>query len=194
MSRPKLGERDRRAVLLGSAVLLAGLLLRAAVLPYAGALRDAGERLERERALLQREERMLHEAESHRRAFGELGTRLLASVPRLMTGGTLAATQATLAGRVDRAASAAPALLRRVEPLPSRSAGPGVRAIPLRVEGESDFEGVMTLLAELESGPSVYHVAELELRAREEGGGSTPGAVVLSFRFTVTGFVLEEPE
>jgi hypothetical protein len=107
----------------------------------------------------------------------------------------MASTQATLSRRLEEAARAAPAQLSRVEPLPPRAAGAGLLAVPLRVEGESDSEGLLSLLADLEAGPALFHVADLDVRGREQPvPGDPTGAargVVVAFRFTVTGFVLE---
>lgn len=192
----EMAERDRRAVLAGAAVLALGLGVRGIALPYLDRVRDARERVEREEAMLERERTLLREARGYRTAFDSLGGRLVSTVPRLMRGGALSGTQATLARRLDDAARAAPALLSRVEALAPRPAGAGLLAIPLRVEGESDYEGFLGLLADLEAGPTLFHLSDLEVRARDGGAPPDPAApprpVVVSFRFTVTGFVLEQ--
>jgi hypothetical protein len=200
-------EQDRRAVGWGAAAFVVILLFRLAVVPYLDRMADARATLEREQGLLARERRLLAEARGYRGAFDHAGARLLATVPRLMKGGPLAETQAALSRRVDESATIAPAALTRVEALPPRPAGRGLLAIPLRVEGESDYEGFLTLLADLESGPTLFHVTDLDLRSQEAppasgypaavgpGGvvpAAAPGPVTVTFRFTVTGFVLDD--
>lgn len=191
----ELAVRDRRAIAIGAAVLALGLGTRAGVLPYLERVRAAEERVAREEELLARERRLLREARGLRAAFDSLGTQLIAGVPRLLRGGALASTQATLSRRLEEAARAAPAQLSRVEPLPPQPAGAGLLAVPLRVEGETDYEGLLSLLAELEAGPALFHVAELDVRGREQPVPGDPTGtartVVVAFRFTVTGFVLE---
>jgi hypothetical protein len=198
-------EQDRRAIGWGAAALAVMLLFRLAVVPYLDRMADARATLDREQGLLARERRLLAEARGYRGAFDHAGARLLATVPRLMKGGPLAETQAALSRRVDESATIAPAALTRVEALPPRPAGRGLLAIPLRVEGESDYEGFLTLLADLESGPTLFHVTDLDLRSQEAPasgypaavgpGGVVPvaaGPVTVTFRFTVTGFVLDD--
>lgn len=190
-----LGDRERRAVVLGALMLALALVIRVGVVPYREGLMEARERLEREERLLARERSLLREARGYRAAFDSLGARVLASVPRLMEGGALVSTQATLSRRLDDASRAASAQLSRVEPLPPRPSGRGLLAVPLRVEGESDYEGFLTLLADLEAGPTLFHIGALEVRGREQAMptdlSGAAGATVVSFRFVVTGFVLE---
>ncbi|HEX2092400.1 MAG TPA: type II secretion system protein GspM [Longimicrobiaceae bacterium] len=189
-----LSPRDRRAAGVGGAVAAAALLFRFAVLPYAGAVEDTRTTLLRERERLARERALLSGARAYPEEFGVLGGRFLAGIPRLLPGGSVAAAQAALARRVDGVAAEGPVLLTRLEPLPARPARDGYLALPLQVEGESDLEGLLTLLAALESGPTLFHLENL---AVERKGGIAPGTQVagpeaLAFRFTVVGFALED--
>ena len=194
MKWSSLSRRDRRAALLGGAVTAAAVLARFVILPYMQAVEEARGALLRERELFTQERELLAGARAYREEFGVLGERFLAGIPRLLPGGTAATAQAALARRVDRLAAEGPVLLTRLEPLPARPGRDGYVELPLQVEGESDLEGLLSLLAALESGPTLIHVETL---AVERKGATAPGeradaAEVLAFRFAAAGFALDE--
>jgi hypothetical protein len=211
VKRPNLSPRDRRALLLGGALLVPALFFVLVVSPYLDALGTARERLEQDRAVLRRELALLSEAADYPRVFDEGAERLLTAAPRLMGGDDDAAAAAAVAGYVRRLGRMAPANVTRVEPAPSRDAGGGVTALPVAVSGEADLEGLLTLLHMLETGPKLVDVSELRIEssavpaAGEAGGPAysptpfyTPGGAgvqpeVLTFRFTATGFTLAQP-
>jgi hypothetical protein len=191
-------RREKRVILVGFAVLGIGLLVRMLALPYLERVRNAEALLARERERLAQERALVRSTATYRVAFDSLGTRWLSMLPQMMRGGSPIVVQAALSRQVDEAARAALVQLSRVELLPARAAGTGLVAMSLRLEGESDFEGFLTLLSRLEAGPTVFHIDELEVRGREQpgiegiaGGG---GITVVSFRFTVTGFALRGGE
>jgi hypothetical protein len=201
---PALSPRDRRAALLGAAVLAPALAWTLAVSPYLGALADARDRLDAERALLAKERALVAAGAEYPRAFEAGAARLLKAAPRLMGGDDDGAASAAVAGYVRRVAKLASAHVERVEPAATRAAGTGVTALPVAVHGEGDLEGVLTLLHLLETGPKLVHLDDLRLEAEERrthAGASyavTPfftataaeAPEVIRFRLTVTGFTL----
>lgn len=209
MRMPRLSPRDRRAALLGAAVVGAALLQALVAAPFLGALAEARDALAAERALLARETELLASAAAYPGAFEAGAERLLAAAPRLMSGEDAGAGAAALAGYLRGTARMAPTHLVRLEPAPTREAGPGVRALPVAVAGEGDLEGILTFLHLLETGPKLLHLADLRLEAAPapRGGAAyaaagayplpAPGAEgpeVLSFRFTATAFTLAAAE
>ncbi|HEX2077483.1 MAG TPA: GspMb/PilO family protein [Longimicrobium sp.] len=207
MRMPDLGPRDRRAILIGAAVLAPAFAWTFAAGPYLAAVADAGDRLALERRLLGGELELLASASAYPKAFDAGAERLLAAAPRLMAGDDEGAAAAALAGYVRRLAQMGTANLTRVEPAASYDAGGGVRALPVGVTGETDLEGLLTFLQLLESGPKLVHVQELRLEASSTpaGGGAayggatafyTPAAAppeVITFRFTAVAFTLAAP-
>lgn len=207
MRMPALGPRDRRAILIGAAVLAPAFAWTFAAAPYLSAVADARDRLELERRLLRGELELLASASAYPKAFDAGAERLLAAAPRLMAGDDEGAAAAALAGYVRRLARMGTANLTRVEPAPSYDAGGGVRALPAGVTGETDLEGLLTFLQLIESGPKLVHVQELRLEAASApaGGGEayggaaafyTPAAAppeVITFRFTAVAFTLAAP-
>ncbi len=204
---PALGPRDRRAVLIGAAVLAPAFAWTFAAAPYLAAVADARDRLALERRLLRGELELLASASAYPKAFDAGAERLLAAAPRLMAGDDEGAAAAALAGYVRRLAQMGTANLTRVEPAPSYDAGGGVRALPVGVTGETDLEGLLTFLQLLESGPKLVHVQELRLEAAAApaaGGTAYAGAPafyapaaappeVITFRFTAVSFTLAAP-
>lgn len=207
MRMPALGPRDRRAVLIGAAVLAPAFAWTFAVAPYLAAVADAGDRLALERRLLRGELELLASASAYPEAFDAGAERLLAAAPRLMAGDDEGAAAAALAGYVRRLAQVGTANLTRVEPAAAYDAGGGVRALPVGVTGETDLEGLLTFLQLLESGPKLVHVQELRLEAAAapSAGGEAYSAApafyapaaappeVITFRFTAVAFTLAVP-
>jgi hypothetical protein len=208
MRMPKLGPRDRRAIRLGAAVLGPGLAWSLALSPYLTAAADARDQLAAERGLLRREQQLLASAPSYPGAFDDGAERLMRAAPRLMGGDDEGAAAAALAGYLRQAANAGGANLTRVEPAAAEDAGGGIRALPVAVTGETDLEGLLTLLQSLESGPKLVHVRELRLEAAAPPApADAPAAVytpytaaatqqqpeVITFRFTATAFTLAAP-
>jgi hypothetical protein len=207
MRIPAMGPRDLRAIRIGAGLLAPALAWSLAISPWLAAEADARDRLATERGLLRRELQLLASASSYPRAFDAGAATLLAAAPRLMSGGDEGAASAALAGYLRRMAGAAGANLTRVEPAPSTEAGGGVRALPIAVTGESDLEGLLTLLRALESGPKLLSIRDLHLEAAatpSQGSSATPvytaftaaatqQAEVITFRFTATAFTLAAP-
>jgi hypothetical protein len=173
------------------------LVLRLLVLPYLAAVRAAREEVADEHSLLRREQSLLREAASFPRRVSVVANRFTQSIPELLPGQTPAEAQAAFSREIDRFALHGPALLTRVEPLAPRPVDGGYLALPVRVEGESDLEGFLSLVSALEAGPTLASLSDLSVDAhdRPDGGAAGTGndAEVVSFRFTVEGYTLAEP-
>jgi hypothetical protein len=204
MRIPALSPRDRRAVVAGLLLVAPALAWSRGALPWLRAVGDAREALAAERALLDRELRLLAGAERYPAAFQVGAERLLAEAPRLVGGADDGAASAALSGYVRTAAQEARVHLTRVEPAPSTDAGAGITALPLEVRGESDLEGILTLLHLLETGPKLVHVTALALEAPERRAAAAPdpygafyapvapAAEAIALRLRVTGFTLSD--
>ncbi len=211
MKRPNLAPRDRRAIAWGGTILVPALAWTLVASPYLSALGEAKATLEQDRALLRREMELLAESAGYRRAFDDGAEKLLAAAPRLMGGDDDGAAGAAVAGYLRRLARMGGVHVTRLEPGPSRDAGGGVTALPVGVSGESDLEGLLTLLQMLEAGPKLVDVDELRIEASGNVAASaapgtayggqpfyTPVGVpaeqpeVITFRFTATGFTLAQ--
>lgn len=185
-----LAPRDRRALTLAGCAAGTMLLWSAVISPYAQALRDAHGRLQNVRELLQKEQQVVAEASGYPAAWDTGSARLLGMAPRLLGGANDGASSAALAGYIQNAAEASGVLIVQLEPLTSQSVGGEVTAVGVRLRGEGDLEGVLSLLGALENGPKLVRVGELRI---ELTGGSTWDAAspeVLSFQLSAQGYTL----
>lgn len=197
MRWPTFSSRERRAVAFGALVLGPALLIRGGILPYLAAVDEAERQLSGERLLLERELAILAQAAEYPQAFEAVAAQLLTATSRLLPGETPAAAQRGLIRLLERAAARGPALLTRVAPLPARPAGPGLIRISARADGESDLEGLLTVIALIETGAVLLQIDEIRIAARETGTAAAQGLVpapheVLAFGFTVTGIALAD--
>lgn len=187
--------RDRRALLLGSLLLIPGFFWILIARPYMRALDNVSVRLAAEQDLLARERSVLAAADRYPTEIERGAERLLEAASRLFGGASSGVASAHLARYLQELAQGGPALLTRLEPVAEEPAGTGLLALPLHVLGESDLEGLLTLLHSLESGPKLVRVDDLKIRGvRNATRTGAEEAEVLSFEFKATGFMLTEPE
>jgi len=193
----RLPPRDRRALLIGAALLIPVVLFRGVVQPYVRARAALGERVRTQRDLLARERAVLDEARSlpERRARADVS--LAADAPRLLPGADLYAATAELVGYVGETARRSHVL---VQELQSRSAPSttateaggegGLAQIHVELRGQTDFEGVLRLLLALERGSRLVRVDALAVERSSEGPG---GREMLSLRAALSGYSAATP-
>jgi type II secretory pathway component PulM len=165
-----LPARDRRAVVIGAAMLLPALVGAFVVRPYARALGAARAELTAQRDLLARERGLL-----------------LAPVPRPMS--TAPATDAAslfrgadeleataeLATYVAELAEEHGLTVGQLETAAGEDAGAGVRALRVELRAAGGVLAVLELLAAFEEGEPLVRVAALSL---ERAGGADGGATL----------------
>jgi len=200
-----LNSRDRRAILLGLCILLpaAGYVL--AWKPYRAALEDARDRVAAEQELLSRELEVLEASGTlqadiqHARAEADVHEEKLVRA----VSGVLA--EAELTDFLESSASASRVLLEEIrggELGRGEEPPPGLSVVRLHLRGESDLEGVLTFLDEIEKSRLLVRIRGLALEPEvarpesdeNEGGNRTavPTGVV-EFQLIVDGFArLEE--
>lgn len=195
MKLPTLSNRDRRALLLGGLVLGPALLWVLVAAPYLRAVTYASEKLIAERELLRREVELLATADEYPAALEAGAERLLEVATRLVGGENPAVASAAHAQYLQTVARDSRVLITRMEPITAEEAGTGVVALPLRVQGETDLEGLMMLLHSLEAGSKLVSVENLRIQGlRTAAAAGSADAEVLTFEFTSSGFMLVEPE
>jgi hypothetical protein len=201
-----LPHRDRRAILLGLAVLLPVLLYVAAVRPYRAALADVRDRIAAERALLEREETLVAHAGTLPPTVAALQERAAGAERRLVSAANVPLAEAEVTGFLEELAQLSRVLLQELRGVESRRGGArssarasrdqaenvgALRAIRLSVRGESDLEGVLTFLSRLENSPLLLRIAELSIEPQFEGtartGDRRPSGVV-TFALIVEAF------
>jgi hypothetical protein len=195
LSLRTLSQRDRRAVLIGLAVLLPAVLHVTAVRPYRASLADVRDRAAAERALLQREEALAAQAETLPSGLTVVQDRADRASRRLVRAANVPLAEAEVTGFLEELAQLSRVLLQDMRGIePRRGEQPtvaGLRPIRLSVRGESDFEGVLTFLQRLESSPLLLRVAELSIEPQYEGsarGGDRRATGVVTFAVIVEAF------
>jgi hypothetical protein len=163
----RLAARDRRAVLLGLAILLPAFAWVGIVRPYRAALTDVRERVAAEQALLTREEELLRNADRLPEQMGKAEAEADRAQHRLVDAANTALAEAELTDHLERIADRSRVLLleiqsvardRRAEPGPS-----GVQPIRLAVHGESDLAGIADFLHRLEQSQMLLRIEQLQL-------------------------------
>ncbi len=150
----RLAPSDRRAILLGLAVIVPGLAIVFGVRPFYGAVTDARERLVAEREVLARELQLLESGAVLPKHIKEALQNTAAVDLRLLEAASGILAEAQLTDLLESAAVLSRVLLREIEsvaPARGEEPPPGAETLRLSVRGESDLEGVLTFLDALES-------------------------------------------
>lgn len=188
----RLSDRDRRALLLGSSVVLPVLLWIGAVRPYRRALTDVLQRAAAERALLAREEGLLAHADALPAALVAALSEGEQAERRLLTATSPTAAEAELIDRLESMASSSRVLLEGIQgvPPPRGAALPaGIQSVALGIDGQSDLNGVTNLLRRIEGGLLVMRVTELSIEPLVARAGATTDARAGAPTVDVTGYV-----
>ncbi|HEX7120479.1 MAG TPA: GspMb/PilO family protein [Longimicrobiales bacterium] len=184
-----LTARDRRALLLGAAVLAPALLFAFVARPFAGALAERRDRLAAERDLLARELRLLADARRFPDALRDAEAELMREAPRLFAGSDPVAATSALEGFVAAQAIAHRVFIQRSESLAPESAAQGVVALRTTVRAVGDLDGLLSFLRSLEAGRKLVRIERLSLERVEEPDGGQD-RVVIAASALVRGYAL----
>ena len=179
--------RDRRALQVGSAAVVAALLVLR-VLPWGvrHAL-DWRARTLQQQVTLGRAEALLAQTPAVRDSLGQALTRVVALAPALLDGRTPADAAASLASLVTLAASRHALQVMRVDPLPDSVAGVFAR-VAIHVELEGDVRGLAGLLGKLETGEPLLTIPQVSVDAPAPASRGAPEA--LHIALTIQGYAL----
>jgi type II secretion system (T2SS) protein M len=183
--------RDRRALLAGG-IIVGVAILGLRVLPQG--IRRASEShvvLRERAALLARTRVEMRALPALRDSAAVLSRALLALAPQVLSGATSAEAGADLSGRMNLAASRAPAKVERLDLLPDTSADGAGRLGRVRLHAalETDIRGLVALIRAIETGEEVLTLDELHVEAREPGVAPR-GPELLVVEITVGGWYI----
>jgi hypothetical protein len=197
----RLAPGDRRAILLGLAVLVPVLLFVTVVRPYRAALLELRERTAQERSLLQREQALLAEGAALPASAAAVERRAQRAAGRLVRAANVPLAEAEVTGFLESVAGLSNVLLQELRGIETRrgeTVGTGkLRPIRLSLRGESDLEGVLTFLHRIETSPLFMRVVELSLEPQYEGSARTGDrrtTGVLTFALIVEAFAPSDIE
>src|SRR5207253_5767203 len=185
--------RDRRALILGGAVVI-GALLVLRVVPWGVRGVLGAETGLRERAtLLARARADLADAVVLRDSAVQLGQALVGLAPKILSGSSVAEAVADLSARVNMAVSGHQGKLERVDPLPDSLRAGRLRRVALRAAFECDVRGLAGVLQALQFGKVALSLRELRVTAVDAAqADKTPE--VLRVEMTVAGWYLGNRE
>ena len=186
----RLSPKDRSALRLGVIVLGAALGVRLGVMPYVRALSEVRERVERERDLLQREQRTLADMKAYPKRIPLAEDALLREAPRLFAGPDLATASASLVNYVSTHAISHRVFVQQSASRTPESAAVGVARLRVDLRAVGDLEGILALLQDLESGSKLISVEHLAVAQAERVGSESRDEEVLGMSATMTGYAL----
>ena len=198
-----LAPRDRRAILLGLAVLLPVGLYTLGVRPYRNALEDIQDRTAAERELLARELDLLSEGSALPDRIEEARAQVAQYQGHLLQGGSEVLAEAELSDFLETSAFRNRVLLEEIrsgELGRGEEPPPGLSVLRLHLRGESDLEGVLTFLNEIERSTLLLRIRGLALEPevrrpdsedQEDNRQPVPTGVV-EFQLIVDGFARGE--
>ena len=208
-----LAPRDRRAVVVGGAIAAAVLGWTGLVRPYRDAVEQTATMLQRERALLEREEGIVLARDDYPRIERSARVQLADAASRFWMVADAGIAHASLASYLQQWADSNRVLVTQVEAVAPVPLAAGIVGIPLRVHGETDVQGLVDYLAFLTAGPKLVRLDQLEMVATAVSDRSTtsgPPAMpvartgpfagpavstseVISFQLTAVGYLIPAP-
>jgi hypothetical protein len=199
-----LSRRDRRAVLFGAAVLVPAALYVLGVKPYLGALDEVRTRTAAEQDLLTREMELMGRASALPGQIQEAQASAAIFEERIVRAASGELAEGEITEFLETSAVRSRVLLEEIrggEFGRGEEPPPGLAVIRLHLRGESDLEGILTFLDELENSPLLLRVRGLALEPEmarpesdnEEGtrGPAVPTGVV-GLQLIVDGFARVE--
>jgi type II secretory pathway component PulM len=163
----RLSDRDRRALLMGVAVIVPVLLWVGAVRPWRNALADVRERIVAERSLLAREQALIANSSDMSDQIRAAAGGAERALRRLVDAPNVTAAEAEVTDYIESSASKSRVLLeeiRGVVPGRHETRPEGIQPIRLAVRGQSDLNGVANLLRRIEEGTMLLRVNELSIQ------------------------------
>lgn len=181
--------RDRRALLVGG-IAIAGAVLALRVLPWAVRRVTAAHAALRERAtMLARTREEMASLPQLRDSAAVLSQALVALAPQVLSGSTPAEAGADLSGRMNLAASRAPAKVQRLDPLPDSSGDGRLGRVRVHAALETDVRGLIALIRTLDAGDEVLKLDEFHVEAPEPGT-TQRGPEILKVEITISGWYI----
>jgi hypothetical protein len=181
-----MNQRDRRAVVVGAAVLLPFVLFLWAVRPFRAALSDARDQLETERATLARERAALATA-THNPQLQRVADSVMRGMrPRLFEGKDDVMASSELAGYLGDVAQRSRVWLQDAGTRPAPPAVDGIRTLHVEIRAESDINGALLFLQNLENGEKLVRVDRIDISRTRRA--DRDDSETLSIVATISGF------
>lgn len=196
-----LAPRDRRAIILGLTIFLPAAFYLLAVKPFRSAMMEVRDRLEVEQELLEREMDLLRTADDLGEELRRVTVEARAHEDRLVQAASGVLAEAQLTDFLESSAFRSRVLLEEIrggELARGEEPPAGLSVVRLHLRGESDLEGILTFLDEIERSRLLIRVRGLALEpevSRPEPDGEEEAAArdpvptgVVEFQLILDGF------
>ncbi|HEY6219028.1 MAG TPA: type II secretion system protein GspM [Gemmatimonadaceae bacterium] len=188
-----MSPKDKRAVVIGSSIVLLSLGYVWGVVPYRAALAQTKDQLETAREALAREKATMIARHANPDAQRDADSALIAVSARLFIGRDDAIASSQLAAYLGDVARRSRVLLQDAGTRPSSTSPEGIRTLRVEIRAESDVQGITKFLQSLEGGTKLVRVDRMEI-SRAPGLEDKNGFETLNIAATVVGFAfLPEP-
>jgi hypothetical protein len=177
VKRIALGSRDRRALLLGGAVVMATWIATRGMSSLLHRHEELRARAEVALVELQRSRELVAEEPLALEALADRARELVAWAPRLVAGATPAEALAELSSYMSGLAAQHRVRLVRLDPSADSASGPFAR-LSLRLEAQGDIRGLAGWLVAMEEGERLLAVREIALSAPEPAAPSAQPEVL----------------
>ena len=199
MSAATLSRNDRRAIAIGSILVIPALLYIGVLRPFDRALTERRTEVSREQDLLARERSAVARAPQLPPEIAARKIELAAELQHAITSDAPATAAVRLASYVRDVARAHNVMVVQANELAPDSLGTGLKVVRLSLRSESDIAGVSRFLRALETGPMHVRVATLQI---ERNGNVRPsnlpappdGLEILSLSVTIEAPAVYPPE
>lgn len=188
-----MSPRDRRALVLGAAVLAPAFFFMWGVRPYLAALSDTRQRLVVEREALARERAAVSAARRNPNLQHVADSATRSAAPRLFAGRDDVMASAELASYLGDVARRHHVWLQDASTRAATTAEGGVRTLHVDIRAESDLRGILEFLKGLEAGAKLVRVDRLDI-SRQPSRSDENGAETLAMSATVAGFAIPEEQ
>ena len=191
MTKPRLGKRDRRALTIGAGAIALVLLLSRGVPAMLAWQRDTSRAADAREEQLTRATAALARVGAVRDSMRARGARIVALAPALISGDTPASASATLAGIISGAAALSNVKVGALQLHADTASRDAFVRVAVHGEATGDVTGVMSMLAALESGPTLLAVRELSI-TQPDVSAPADRMEALHVELTVEGLMLRQ--
>lgn len=182
---------DRRALILGAAIIVPSLFFVFGVKPYRAALADVEQQLSVERDAFSRERAAVSAARRNPLMQHVADSAMQAMSPRLFAGRDDVMASAEVASYLGEVARGNHVWLQDASTRPATALDGGVRALHVEIRGESDLRGILAFVKTLESGSKFIRVQRLDI-STQPGRSDQPGTETLALSASIVGYAIPE--
>lgn len=192
MSILTLTPRDTRILRLAALILVPSLGYVYGVQPYMESLSSMRDQVVTEQEALARERVLLADYARNPNLQRDTDAAVISATPLLFTGRDDVIASAELATYVTRMAEAARVNLLQAGTRPTVVSSAGVRLLRIEVRGESDLEGILTFLNQLETGDKLVRFDKLDISRAAGRRVDEDGFETLTIAATVSAFAIAD--